>query len=188
MSQLRSINARTLFPHRVNEPRIGPDNRLPCRVCGGVVRRPRLTICSQECQAVIQRCTSPTSQRWAVEKRDKGVCALCGLDTKKLHMAYKLGACRTVVSFLDEIGFSGRGHDLWQMDHISPVVEGGGLTTDLDYIRQMVRDGRAGEVGLENLRTLCIPCHKLETAELAKRRAAARRDDKATLFAGEACT
>jgi 5-methylcytosine-specific restriction endonuclease McrA len=43
------------------------------------------------------------------------------------------------------------------MDHIVPVVEGGGAC------------------GLENLRTLCKPCHKRVTAELAGRRAVAKR-------------
>ena len=40
----------------------------------------------------------------------------------------------------------------WEADHIVPLVEG-------------------GSYGLENLRTLCVPCHKLETAALARRRA-----------------
>ena len=42
---------------------------------------------------------------------------------------------------------------LWQMDHITPVVEGG------------------GECGLENLRTLCLRCHNAETSALAGRMA-----------------
>jgi 5-methylcytosine-specific restriction protein A len=46
---------------------------------------------------------------------------------------------------------------LWEMDHIVPVVEGG------------------GSCGLENLRTLCWTCHRRETRELAARRAAARK-------------
>lgn len=49
------------------------------------------------------------------------------------------------------------GMDLWDMDHIVPVSEGGGAC------------------GLENLRTLCLPCHKQHTAELAAKRAEARR-------------
>ncbi len=45
----------------------------------------------------------------------------------------------------------------WDADHIVPVVEGGGLC------------------GLENYRTLCHPCHKRVTAELAARRAKNKR-------------
>ncbi len=39
----------------------------------------------------------------------------------------------------------------WQADHIVPVAEGG------------------GECGLDNMRTLCTPCHKAATRALRKR-------------------
>jgi len=48
----------------------------------------------------------------------------------------------------------------WDADHIIPVCEGG------------------GECDLGNYRTLCHPCHKEVTAELAGRRAEARRAKK----------
>ncbi len=51
--------------------------------------------------------------------------------------------------------------DWWDADHIVPVIEGG------------------GECGLDNLRTLCIPCHKKETAELRKRMAQQRKASRA---------
>jgi hypothetical protein len=38
----------------------------------------------------------------------------------------------------------------WQADHIVPLIEGGGS-------------------GMENLRTLCVPCHGRQTAGLARR-------------------
>jgi 5-methylcytosine-specific restriction protein A len=41
----------------------------------------------------------------------------------------------------------------WEAHHIIPVSEGG------------------GQCGLENYQTLCIACHKIETAKLARRRA-----------------
>ena len=47
---------------------------------------------------------------------------------------------------------------MWEMDHIIPVVEGGGCC------------------GLDNLQTLCLPCHKLDTAALAARLAMGRRE------------
>lgn len=46
-----------------------------------------------------------------VWERDKGVCALCGLDTKILPQADRWG----------------RDFVLWEADHILPVSEGGGL-------------------------------------------------------------
>jgi hypothetical protein len=49
---------------------------------------------------------------------------------------------------------------LWEMDHIIPVSEGG------------------GSCGLENLRTLCCPCHRTVTKEFHERRAAARKGEK----------
>jgi 5-methylcytosine-specific restriction protein A len=62
---------------------------------------------------------------------------------------------------LDELGLKGNYRSLerrlWEVDHITPVVEGG------------------GGCGLDNLRTLCWRCHRKETAALAKRRAQARR-------------
>ncbi len=50
----------------------------------------------------------------------------------------------------------GSGH-LWQADHIVPVAEGG------------------GECSLENMRSLCVACHRKATAALAARRAEQRR-------------
>lgn len=75
----------------------------------------------------------PGFMRDLVRERDKGVCANCGAD------ALYCG---------------------WEMDHIVPVIEGGGLC------------------GLDGYRTLCIPCHKQATAELAQRLAQSRRNAK----------
>src|SRR5262249_30993667 len=46
---------------------------------------------------------------------------------------------------------------LWDADHIVPVVEGG------------------GECDLENLRTLCLICHRQQTLALRRRLGAAQR-------------
>jgi 5-methylcytosine-specific restriction endonuclease McrA len=62
---------------------------------------------------------------------------------------------------LTEEGFDISRTTYWDADHILPVVEGG------------------GGCGLNNLRTLCQPCHKRATRELAARRAKDRRDGKA---------
>ena len=51
---------------------------------------------------------------------------------------------------------------LWEADHIIPVIEG-------------------GETTLENGRVLCVPCHRSETRKLAQRRALARRPEQLSL-------
>ena len=52
----------------------------------------------------------------------------------------------------------------WQADHVVPVYRGGGLC------------------GLENLRTLCTPCHADVTRQQAKDRATARCAPRAAMF------
>ena len=56
-----------------------------------------------------------------------------------------------------------RGSQWWDADHIVSVVEGG------------------GECGLDNYRTLCLPCHRKVTRELHARLADARKKQKATV-------
>lgn len=147
-----------------------------CRWCGRAVPKGRRSWCSQGC--VDQYLDlQPGRQRRLVLERDKGVCSGCGRDCvaleariltwlgpylcpdldqrmrrlKKGKLLARLGvvSCWWVFSTIDR--------HLWEADHILPVCEGG------------------GETGLENLRTLCRPCHKRETAALAGRRAEARR-------------
>ncbi len=53
---------------------------------------------------------------------------------------------------------------LWDADHILPVTEGG------------------GECDVDNIRTLCLRCHRLVTAQLRER---IRRAKVAAMFAAE---
>lgn len=128
----------------------GPNGMILCRYCGKECSSKKRTFCSgsrasfvykvgtylkEGVGCVHEHCvrSNPSYARKCMWARDQGKCALCP----------------TV---------SGKG-PTWHMDHIIPVVEGG------------------GSCGLENLRTLCVPCHKQETAKLAGRRAEARRGD-----------
>lgn len=142
-----------------------------------------------------------------MRERDKGICALCGIDCEKefarlkeisreisklwlwfcqakmetermeCREAVRLGVPyeRPIRDFHQERseqkdfearwmpplnGWSLNKPSAWEADHILPVVEGG------------------GECTLDNLRTLCHPCHKKETKALAERRAAARRAEQ----------
>jgi 5-methylcytosine-specific restriction endonuclease McrA len=109
-----------------------------------------------------------------VFRRDKGVCAACGMDTESIQKE-----CRKIYFTLwqfserrvywtpdrwvkDQWGpyWSMNGATPWQADHILPVAEGGGVC------------------GLENYRTLCLRCHKLDTAQLSGRLAERRKGEK----------
>jgi len=114
--------------------------------------------------------TNPGYAASQVKKRDRGICAKCGVDTIKLRKDYwKIGGHTPWDKRKQMIAYAVRhqiptgrqeGMRWWDMDHIVPVIEGG------------------GSCGLDNLRTLCIPCHKTETSALAARRAADRRDQE----------
>lgn len=120
---------------RVSQQKRDAAGKKLCLVCESPLPKRRLSYCSDEC---FYRNT-PRLMRSLVRRRDKGICAQCGSDTK----------CE----------------GSWEMDHVIPIAEGGGLC------------------GVEGYRTLCIPCHKTVTAELATRLAQTRQDAKRPLLA-----
>lgn len=126
-----------------------------CRWCSGPVKPPRRTMCSPECVHEILIRTNGRYLRDCVYNRDKGICKLCNLDTKKIaKQALSLEGqekkdflIENKILFKRKIWKRKHGGGLWDADHIIPVKEGG------------------GQCGLENIRTLCIPCHKKITKE-----------------------
>ena len=160
----RFLTSADLPPDRTVEDGV---TRL-CRWCDGPVTPPRLSWCSQECVNEYLIRSSASHIRHAVRTRDKGVCAICGLDTRELKKALQeFWASYGHTEFTKEArkafgpwaSAGWRGH-LWDADHIIPVTEGGGCC------------------GLPGFRTLCIRCHKDETAALAGRRRDARQTSK----------
>lgn len=144
-----------------------------CRWCGGpIVERGRRTFCSQAC--VDQHCcrSSAAGAARVVWKRDHGVCAGCGLDCEALRLELFHLRWSSVEQWQQrgrELGLLVRRRGgtterwvremrFWDVDHIVPVVAGG------------------GSCGPENLRTMCWRCHRRETAELARKRAEERTD------------
>jgi 5-methylcytosine-specific restriction protein A len=110
----------------------------------------------------IRKGDSKTIRR-ALFERDKGVCAICLMDTVTAGKscfarwnaapAVRARAEAARERFMLE-GWPSphqKGKSWWHADHIKPIVEG-------------------GENSLENLRTLCVKCHAVETAKLAGRR------------------
>lgn len=143
--------------------RIVKSTRGTCTWCGEPVKKPRQTWCSQECVDRYQL-TQPDVQRRSVENRDKGVCALCGLDTWRLARIFRKCSSRQarqragrVVELILKLVLPKHRYSFWDMDHEVPISEGG------------------DPFALENLRTLCYWCHQRETAKGAARRAHGRQ-------------
>ncbi len=165
-----------------------------CTWCGKKVSGRRQTWCSDDCVHQYKLRNDVGYAGRAVRKRDHGVCANCGLDSEQALEQLRWlnkellakepqppGLYRWVhprVAVLAEgLGYlltrrvryfaGGKSepyyvleHCPWHADHIVPVCEGG------------------GQCDIDGLRTLCLKCHKYETALLAARRKARRERDQ----------
>ncbi len=130
----------------------GPHGRNLCRWCSLEVPPGRHTFCSAWCVEEWRVRSDPGYLRSKVLERDRGVCSSCGLDCLDAERQLKRlrGAAR-LKSYLHWGLRAGSRKSLWDADHILAVVEGG------------------GECDLENIRTLCLKCHRAATAELRRR-------------------
>jgi 5-methylcytosine-specific restriction protein A len=151
----------------------GPNGRAICRwiECGNEVPKGRRTFCSDQCVHEHKFRSQPGYLRECVFARDKGVCAVCGVDCDKVKRVFrslvkKAGLKRwkwpdTIIQnperygaldmFRQQFPWFRPYLSAWAADHILPVIEGG------------------GECGIENIRTLCLGCHNAATAELRER-------------------
>lgn len=136
------------------------DGLTCCRWCNNGVKPPRRTICSPECEHELKLRISGRYLRDCVYKRDKGVCSICEVDTKQTAKnALSLqGDDRDEflkkhnISLKRKIFIKKFGGSLWDADHMLEVKNGGGCC------------------GLDNMRTLCISCHKIVTAQTGTRK------------------
>lgn len=83
--------------------------------------------------------TNPGYLREQVFERDRGVCAMCGVDTVQLRKDKRKLDYKARKQFEKDWGTRQK---LWDADHIVPVKAGG------------------GECGMTNMRTLCVLCHR----------------------------
>ena len=113
----------------------------------------RRTFCSDYCVHQWRLRSDPGYLRDQVFARDGGRCALCELDTVAAYRALKRarGAAREEALVMWGLRSITARRSLWDADHILPVAEGG------------------GECDLDNLRTLCLMCHREATADLRRR-------------------
>lgn len=132
----------------------GPNGLPLCRWCQlEILARRRRTFCSDYCVHQWRLRSDPGYLREQVFLRDRGICAACGADTVAIYNALKRarGAAHAAgLSFYGMRSIHSR-RSLWDADHIRPVAEGG------------------GQCDLDNLRTLCLPCHREATSQLRVR-------------------
>lgn len=137
-------------------PKIKRNDKWYCRVCGNPLGGRNENFCSPACKFHFAVCCWQGSARAAVGKRDKGVCAKCKLDTEKLKESLyersgawsrKTGKSWRIFydRFISIYGFKTGHESFWEADHIISVKKGG------------------AKLGLKNLQTLCIRCHKAKT-------------------------
>lgn len=143
--------------------KFGPNGRRLCLLCHREVPKGRRSWCSQDCVDCYLDDHDWNRLRRKVYRRDRGVCALCGTDCRALKAEFRrirnqMDGWNTESEWLKQNGIpvARADSDFWDADHIRPVSEGG---------RNL----------LENLRTLCIPCHQKETHDLRQRLKKAKR-------------
>jgi 5-methylcytosine-specific restriction endonuclease McrA len=164
---MRTKRARSSreFPRRCDA-----GGAMLCRFCLHPVQPPRRTFCSDECVNRYLAATCPRALRAQVLQRDKGICVLCRFDALKVRWILnylRFGAHggtqpdpEAFAFYVAHLGIPAKrvGGALWDADHVRPVIEG-------------------GESTLENMRTLCIPCHRKVTYELTQRRVMRRKSE-----------
>ena len=130
----------------------GNNGRALCRWCALEVPQGRFTFCSDWCVNEWRLRTDPGYLREQVLLRDHGVCALCHTDTRAAYLDLKRSRGVHRLKLLERWGLKRINRKtLWDADHILPVAEGG------------------GECDLQNIRTLCLICHRRQTLELRRR-------------------
>lgn len=110
-------------------------------------------------------CTSGCQHEWRIRKdhaymrryiweRDGGVCCLCGLDTedqaRRLLLVLEQHGHAAYLEARREQGIPSHRATLWDVDHVRAVASGG------------------GSCGEENLRTLCLGCHRERTTRQSR--------------------
>jgi len=130
----------------------GPNGRGLCRWCSLEVPARRFTFCSEYCVHEWKLRSQPGYLREQIFHRDLGICAHCGVDTVREHIRLKRARGDSRAALMRHWGFRKViRKSLWDADHILPVTEGG------------------GECDLDNIRTLCLRCHRTVTAQLRER-------------------
>ena len=138
-----------------------------CVWCGAKVEPPRRRWCGAACVAEYRIANYAGAAQVALGKRDGGICAACGIDTRtqrrwrrrriprRSGLAYMPDGPYEEVEFIPVPWEADHTVPLWKVDRSAP-----------DAFRYWT---------LANLQTLCEACHKAKTKREAAERAQIRR-------------
>lgn len=130
----------------------GQNGRALCRWCDLEVPSGRFTFCSDWCVHEWRLRTDPGYLREQVLARDRAICAMCGVDCRAAYLDLRRSRGTHRLKLLARWGLKRLNRKtLWDADHIVAVAEGG------------------GECDLDNIRSLCLICHRRQTSELRLR-------------------
>lgn len=141
--------------------RIGPGGRKLCLWCETEIGPRRRVWCGDACANAYWDAATWRGLRAKVAKRDRGICALCATDCRALRRTYVALAPSKRKAFAESWNVPSRRRrkTWWDADHTIALAEG-------------------GKNELDNLRTLCLRCHKEQTRALAARLVSTRREKK----------
>ena len=145
-----------------------------CRWCGLDVHRlskRRRTFCSDECVHEFLLRSDPGYARKQTYKRDKGICQECGLDCSKWFGEFKRWVRAQPWDWNGDwrAQREAQARAYFEQHKVPYVPDWGHRSTfwDVDHI---VEASVAGPCGLDNLRVVCIPCHRAKTVAFNKKR------------------
>lgn len=172
----------------------GPNGWCLCRQCGTEVKPPRRTFCSKKCVDLWMVRTGSGMARF-IRKRDKGICALCGLDCEALKRQLRkiLKALKPEPSirpapkdYFDEYTTTTAWNERWAAREAQRKAARAAMKAaaaefktrhgipqhrsrfwDIDHVIPVAEGG--GDAGPDGLRTLCLSCHRGETKKLMER-------------------
>lgn len=152
----------------------GPNGNRLCRWCRNEVSPPKRTFCGSLCSHEWRIRSNTKYLRQKVYERDRGVCAVCKMDTRlqKIKIENEQTNAMSRCKVFDHAPLFNWRSDteyneflkqeritpyeaeksLWHADHIKEVADGGGLS------------------GFNGFATLCIRCHKSKSKTSMKER------------------
>lgn len=141
----------------------GAHGVLLCRRCRTEVQPPRRTFCSDVCVHEWKIRSDVGYLRRTIFERDRGICVDCKVDAEALRRELQDLTEWERRDWLRKLGLPKNRVSLWDVDHVRPVCEGGGVELPSPEY-------------LQNLVTRCIPCHALKSARDTERRTQQREE------------